>query len=205
MIHELVGKIIRFRRDTNRNVVAARGLGERHQIGHRLTDARARLDDAMRARNEGIANLERHRDLLIARLIRGIHAIDQAARGVVRLDFLATRHLENRQLVRINAIAGAIGLEHVGASGTEGEDGAGILSRQEREDGTIGPGHVGVHVGQACHKALWQVGERHKQHAPHTTQRVDIGVSAVRHRVATKQVGHERQLMRGKAWECDSR
>ena len=205
MIHELVGKIIRFSRDTNRNVVAARGLGERHQIGHRLTDARARLDDAMRARNEGIANLERHRDLLIARLIRGIHAIDQAARGVVRLDFLATRHLENRQLVRINTIVRAVGLEYVGASGTEGEDGAGVLSRQEREDGTIGPGHVGVHVGQARHKALWQVGERHEQHAPHATQGVDIGVGAVRHRVAAKQVGHERQLMRGQAWKCDSR
>ena len=96
MIHELVGKIIRFSRDTNRDVVAARGLGKRHQVSHRFADARARLNHAMRSRNECITDLERHRDLLIARLVRGIHAINQAARGIVRLDFLAARHLKDR-------------------------------------------------------------------------------------------------------------
>ena len=151
MIHELVGKIIRFSRDTYRDVVAACGLGKRHQIGHRFADARPRLNHAMRSRNERVTDLERHRDLLIARLVRGIHAINQTARGIVRLDFLAARHLKDRQLVRINAIIGPIGLEYVGAGGAEREDGTGILSRQEREDGTIGPGYVGVHVGQARH------------------------------------------------------
>ena len=96
MIHELVGKIIRFSRDTNRDVVAARCLGKRHQIGHRFADARARLNYTMSARDQRIADLERHRDLLIARLVRGIHAINQTARGIVRLDFLAARHLKDR-------------------------------------------------------------------------------------------------------------
>ena len=96
MIHELVGKIIRFSRDTYRDVVAACGLGKRHQIGHRFADARPRLNHAMRSRNERVADLERHRDLLIARLVRGIHAINQAARSIVRLDFLAARHLKDR-------------------------------------------------------------------------------------------------------------
>ena len=96
MIHELVGKIIRFSRDTHRDVVAARGLGKRHQVSHRFADARPRLNHAMRSRNERVTDLERHRDLLIARLVGGIHAIDQAARGIVRLDFLAARHLKDR-------------------------------------------------------------------------------------------------------------
>ena len=141
------------------------------------------------------------------RMVKGI------LRGSLQLSYTLLKSLKwrenaillNGQNVHVNAIVRAVGLEHVGAGGAEREDGAGILSRQEREDGTIGPGHVGIHVGQACHKALWQVGERHEQHAPHAAQGVDIGVGAVRHRVAAKQVGHERQLMRGKAWKCDSR
>ena len=62
-----------------------------------------------------------------------------------------------------------------------------------------------MHVGQARHQALRQVGERHEQYTPHTTQGVDIGVGAVRHQVAAKQVGHERQLMRGQARKRDAR
>ena len=85
----------------------------------------------MRSRNECVTDLERHRDLFIARLVGGIHAIDQAARGIVRLDFLAARHLKDRKLVRINAIIGPIGLEYVGAGGAEREDGTGVLPRQE--------------------------------------------------------------------------
>ena len=81
MVHKLVGKIIRFGRNADGNVVSAGGLGEGHEIGHRLTDARARLDHAMGARDQRIANLNRHRDLLVARLIGGVHAIDQAAGG----------------------------------------------------------------------------------------------------------------------------
>ena len=71
MVHKLVGKIIRFGRNADGNVVSAGGLGEGHEIGHRLTDARARLDHAMGARDQRIANLNRHRDLLVARLIGG--------------------------------------------------------------------------------------------------------------------------------------
>ena len=96
MIHKLVGKIIRFSRDANRDVVAARGLGKRHQVSHRLADARPRLNHAMRSRNECVTDLERHRDLFIARLVRGIHAINQTARSIVRLDFLTVRHLKDR-------------------------------------------------------------------------------------------------------------
>ena len=62
-----------------------------------------------------------------------------------------------------------------------------------------------MHIGQARHKTLRQVGECHEQHAPYATQGVDIGVGAVRHRVAAKQVGHERQLVRGQARKRDSR
>ena len=76
MVHELVGEIIRFGRDANGNVVTARSFGKRHQIGHRLTDARTRLDYTVRTRDERIADLERHRNLLITRLVGGIHAID---------------------------------------------------------------------------------------------------------------------------------
>ena len=76
MVHKLIGKIIRFGRDADGNVVSAGGLGEGHKIGHRLTDARARLNHAMGTRDQRIAHLNRHRDLLVARLVRGIHAID---------------------------------------------------------------------------------------------------------------------------------
>ena len=205
MVHKLIGKVIRFGRDANGNVVTARSLGKRHEIGHRLTDARTRLDYTVRARDECIAHLERHRDLLITRLVRGIHAIDQAARGIIRLDLFATRHLEHRQFIGIHAILSAVGLENVGASGAEREDGAGVLSRQEREDGTIGPRHIGVHVGQARHKTLRQVGKRHEQHAPHPTQGVDVGIRTMRHRVAAEQIGHKGQLVRGQARKRNAR
>ena len=146
MVHKLVGKIIRFCRNANGNVVAAGGLGKRHQIGHRFTDARTRLDYAMGARDQCIAHLNRHRDLFVARLIGGVHAIDEAARGIIRLDFLAAWHPKDRQLVRINAIVCVISLEYVGASGAERKDRTRVLASQERKNGAIGPRHVRVHV-----------------------------------------------------------
>ena len=131
MIHELVGEIIRFSRDTNRDVVAACCLGKRHQIGHRFADACARLNYTMSARDQRIADLERHRDLLITRLVGGIHAIDQATRRIVCLNLLTTRHLEDRQFVGVHPIVGAVGLENVSTSGAEREDRARVLPRQE--------------------------------------------------------------------------
>ncbi len=73
----------------------------------------------MGTRDQRIAHLNRHRDLLVARLIGGVHTIDQAAGGVICLDLFTARHLKDRQLVRINAIVRAIGLEHIGTSGAE--------------------------------------------------------------------------------------
>ena len=131
MVHELVGKIVRFGRNTNRDVVTACCLGKRHQIGHRFADARARLNYTMSARNQRIADLERHRDLLITRLVGGIHAIDQATWRIVCLNLLTTRHLEYRQFVGVHPIVGAIGLENVSTSGAEREDRTRVLPRQE--------------------------------------------------------------------------
>ena len=146
MVHKLIGKVVRFGRDANGNVVAMRSLGKRHQIGHRLTDARTRLDYTVGARDQCIAHLNRHRDLFVARLIGGVHAIDEAARGIIRLDFLTAWHPKDRQLVRINAIVCAISLEYVGASGAERKDRTRVLASQERKNGAIGPRHVRVHV-----------------------------------------------------------
>ena len=129
MVHKLVGEVIRFGRNAHGDVVAARGLGKGHQVRHRLTDTRTRLDNAMGARNERIPHLERHRNLLIARLVGGIHAIDQTARGIVELNFLAARHLKDRQLVRIHAVVGTIRLKYIGAGSTEREDGTRVLPR----------------------------------------------------------------------------
>ena len=36
-----------------------------------------------------------------------------------------------------------------------------------------------MHVGQARHEALGQVGERHEQHTPYATQGVDVGIGTV--------------------------
>ena len=146
MIHKLVCEVIRFCRNANGNVVAAGSLGKGHEIRHRFSDARTRLDYAMGARDQRISHFNRHRDLLVARLIGGVHAIDEAARGIIRLDFLAAWHPKDRQLVRINAIICAIGLEHVGASSAERKDRARVLASQERKNGAIGPRHVRVHV-----------------------------------------------------------
>ena len=205
MVHELVGEVIRFGRNADGDVITSRRLGKRHQIGHRFADACARLNYTMSARDQRIANLERHRDLLITRLVGWIHAINQAAGGVICLDFFATRHLEDRQFVGVHPIVGAICLENVSTSGAEREDRTRVLPSQEREDRTIGPGHIGVHAGQARHKALGQVGECHEQHAPHAAQGIDIGVGAVRHRIAAEQVGHKRQLVRSQARKRDAR
>ena len=131
MVHELVGKIVRFGRNTNRDVVTTRRLGKRHQVGHRFADACARLNYTMSARDQRIADLERHRDLLITRLIGGIHAIDQATWRIVCLNLLTTRHLEDRQFVGVHPIVGAIGPENVSASGAEREDRARVLPRQK--------------------------------------------------------------------------
>ena len=131
MVHELVGKIIRFGRNTNRDVVTARCLGKRHQIGHRLADARTRLDYTVGTRDQRIAHLNRHRDLLVARLIGGVHTIDQAARGIVCLNLLTTRHLEDRQFVGVHSIVGAVCLENVSTSGAEREDRTRVLPCQE--------------------------------------------------------------------------
>ena len=131
MVHELVGKIVRFGRNTYRDVVTACCLGKRHQIGHRFADARPRLNHAMRSRNECVTDLECHRDLLITRLVGGIHAIDQATWRIVCLDLLTTRHLENRQLIGVHPIVGAIGLENVSTSGAEREDRTRVLPCQE--------------------------------------------------------------------------
>ena len=205
MVHELVGEVIRFGRNANSDVITSRRLGKRHQIGHRLADARTRLDYTVGTRDQRIAHLNRHRDLLVARLIGGVHTIDQAARGIVCLNLLTTRHLEDRQFVGVHSIVGAICLENVSASGAEREDRTRVLPCQEREDRTIGPGHIGVHVGQARHKALGQVGEGNEQHAPHAAQGIDIGVGAVRHRIAAEQVSHKRQLVRSQARKRDAR
>ena len=205
MVHKLIGEVIRFGRNAHGDVVAARGLGKGHQVRHRLTDTRTRLDNAMGARNERIPHLERHRNLLIARLVGGIHTIDQTARGIVGLNFLAARHFKDRQLVRIHAVVCAICLENICTSGAEREDGPGVLSSQEREDGTVRPRYIGMHIGQAGHKALRQISERHEQHAPYAAQGVDVGVGAVRHRVAAKQIGHKGQFVRGKPRKRDAR
>ena len=85
----------------------------------------------MCARDQRIADLERHRDLLITRLVSGIHAIDQATRRIVCLNLLTTRHLEDRQFVGVHPIVGAIGLENVSTSGAEREDRTRVLPRQE--------------------------------------------------------------------------
>ena len=205
MVHKLVGKIIRFGRDADGNVVSAGGLGEGHEIGHRLTDARARLDYAMGTRDQRIAHLNRHRDLLVARLIGGIHAIDQAAGGVICLDLFTARHLKDRQLVRINAIVRAIGLEHVGTSGAERKYRTWVLASQKGKNGAIGPRHVRVHVSQARHKARRQVGKCDQQHAPHTAQGINVCVRTVRHRIAPKQVGHKGQFVRRQARKRNAR
>ena len=133
----------------------------------------------MSARDQRIADLERHRDLLITRLVGGVHAIDQATWRIVCLNLLTTRHLEDRQFVGVHPIVGAIGLENVSTSGAEGEDRTRVLPCQEREDRTIRPRHVRMHVGQARHEALGQVGECHEQHAPYAAQGVDVGIGTV--------------------------
>ena len=181
MVHKLVGKIIRFGRNANGDVVSASGLGKGNEIRHRLTDARARLDHAMGTRDQRIAHLNRHRDLLVTRLIGGVHTIDQAAGGVICLDLFTARHLKDRQLVRINAIVRAIGLEHIGTSGAERKYRTRVLASQKRKNGAIGPRHVRVHVRQARHKARRQVGKCDQQHAPHTAQGINVCVRTVRY------------------------
>ena len=205
MIHELVGEVVRLGRDADGDVVAARRLGERHEIGHGFTDTRPRFDNAVRARHQGIAHLERHRDLLVARLVRGIHAIDQAAGSIIPLELIATRHLEPRKLIGVDALGRSVGLEHVGAGGWQREDRAGVLTREEREDGSVGPGHIGMHVREPLHKARRQVRQRDEQNAPNAAEGVDVGVGTVGDGGASKEVGHETQLMGRQTGQGDTR
>ena len=61
-----------------------------------------------------------------------------------------------------------------------------------------------MHIRQTRHKALRQVRKGNQQHAPHPTQGIDIGVCAVRHGVAAKQIGHKGQLVRCQARQRDT-
>ncbi len=82
VIHKLIGEIVRFGSHAHGHTIAFGGLGKRNEVGHRLTDAGPRLDHAMRSRLDRIAHLKRHGDLLLARLIRRVHLVDEPARGV---------------------------------------------------------------------------------------------------------------------------
>ena len=61
-----------------------------------------------------------------------------------------------------------------------------------------------MHIGQTGHEALRQIGERHEQHTPYAAQGIDVGVGAVRHRIATEQVGHKGQLVRRQTRQRDA-
>ena len=205
MVHELVGEVVGLGRHTHRDAVAAGRLREGDQVRHGLPDAGTRLDDPMGRRRERVAHLAGHLDLLAARLVPGVHAADQTARRVLRLELVAARHRQPRELVGIDPLQRGVRGQDLGARRGEGEDAVRVLPCQVGEDGTVAPGDIGVHVGQAPHEAARQVRKRREEDAPDAAQGVHVIARAMRHRAAPEQLGEGGQLVGGQARQRDAR
>ena len=86
LVDELVHEGVGLGRDTHRDLVLACVVGDGHEVGHGLADARSRLDDADVIFAQARCNLLRHSELLGALLVTRVHRAHDAFRRKRRLD-----------------------------------------------------------------------------------------------------------------------
>lgn len=86
LVDELVHEGVGLGRDTYRDLVLACAVGDGHEVGHGLADARSRLDDADVTFAQARRDLLRHSELLGALLVTRVHRAHDAFRRKRRLD-----------------------------------------------------------------------------------------------------------------------
>lgn len=132
LVDELVHEGVGLGRDTHRDLVLACAVGDGHEVGHGLADARSRLDDADVTFAQARCNLLRHSELLGALLVTRVHRAHDAFRRKRRLDARLVAKGEGN-LVGVRTGRLAQGLRALCAVAAQGEVDTGLLERRLRE------------------------------------------------------------------------
>ena len=99
MGHKLIGERVALRGNANGHAVAARKVNLGKQVGHGFSNARTRLDRAMRRGGERIPYLQGHLDLLRTRLVTLVQPRHHPVRTKRRPHLVLTHHLEAAALL----------------------------------------------------------------------------------------------------------
>ena len=205
VVHELVGKVVRFGRHADGHAVALGGLGKGDEVRHGFADARAGLDHAMGAGLDRLAYLECHGDLLLARLVGRVHPVHQTPGRIGALELSGCGHSHERQFIGIDLLGRGLGVEYVHTRLDQREGSPRIFGSEEREDRTITPWHIGVHVRQAAAETGGKIAQCEQEDAPHAGERRNVIVRTVRDGSTAEKLGHERELVRGETGQGDAR
>ena len=203
---KLVGKGVGLCRNAYGHVVALGKEDLWQQVGNGLSNTRTRLYCPVCRGGKRVSYLERHRDLLWARLVVLVHASDYAARGELvpnglwgwgdkRPIALGSVCALPRLLAGDQPVTQCLERERLGAP----------LDGKVRNDGPKGPLYLGMHLGELAQEPCWQVREPKQDDAPHATERVNVVAGAVRDRVAAKRLCHVRESVGREARKRDAR
>ncbi len=203
--HELIGEVVRLGCDADRDLVALGGLDERHEVRHRLSDARPRLDRTVGRGAQRVGDLARHRDLLRARLVVPVHGVDDPALIEGATNLPLRRDVQRREVERVFALPVAAHVEQLRAFGHQRERCHRDRLREVREYGPVRPCDIGVHVSEVLQQSRRKIREGGEQDAPHARQRVHVVAGAMGHRGAPERLRYERELVRGEAREGNAR